>query len=136
MFGLLYFWDGQRELLDTNLKHPCSKFKVRTSGLRLGQEKNFQTSTLSRKQTKFEHVFLAILNFELCALNFGWPRLFVGFLLAAHRHAIASLNTGSLCCSEWILPNRTTESCAYISRSVYSYLVLVLALGYLGEWEV
>ena len=28
------------------------------------------------------------------------------------------------------------ESCAYFSRSVYSYLVLVLALGYLGEWEV
>ena len=25
---------------------------------------------------------------------------------------------------------------AYISRFVYSYLVLVLALGYLGVWEV
>ena len=30
-----------------------------------------------------------------------------------------------------------TESCVYTSRSVsYSYLALVLALGYLGEWEV
>jgi hypothetical protein len=59
---------------------------------------------------------------EMCAVVFVRDR---------KRHAIASLNTGSLCCSEWILPNRTTESCAYISRSVYSYLVLVLALGVL-----
>ena len=50
---------------------------------------------------------------EMCAVVFVRDR---------KRHAIASLNTGSLCCSEWILPNRTTESCAYISRSVYSYL--------------
>ena len=51
---------------------------------------------------------------EMCAVVFVRDR---------KRHAIASLNTGSLCCSEWILRNRTTESCAYISRSVYSYLV-------------
>ena len=50
------------------------------------------------------------------------PESAVVFVRDRKRHAIASLNTGSLCCSEWILPNRTTESCAYISRSVYSYL--------------
>jgi hypothetical protein len=56
----------------------------------------------------------------------------VVFVRDRKRHAIASLNTGSLCSSEWILPNCTTEPCAYFSRSVYSYLVLVLALW--GIW--
>ena len=71
------------------------------------------------------------------------PESAVVFVRDRKRHAIASLNTGSLCCSEWILRNRTPESCAYIvifrarrRPAVYSYLVLVLALGYLGEWEV
>ena len=75
---------------------------------------------------------------EMCAVVFVRDR---------KRHAIASLNTGSLCCSEWkqhglfvLLPN-TSKSYYGIVRllfafPVYSYLVLVLALGYLGEWEV
>jgi hypothetical protein len=33
------------------------------------------------------------LNFELCALNFGWPRLFVGFLLAAHTQLLPRRKT-------------------------------------------
>ena len=66
------------------------------------------------------------------------PESAVVFVRDRKRHAIASLNTGSLCCSEWMDTSKSyyTELCAYFSRSVYSYRVLVLALGYLGEWEV
>ena len=66
---------------------------------------------------------------EMCAVVFVRDR---------KRHAIASLNTGSLCCSEWMDTSKSYYGIVrlHFAFRLDSYLVLVLALGYLGEWEV
>ena len=66
------------------------------------------------------------------------PESAVVFVRDHKRHAIASLNTGSLCCSEWMDTSKSYYGIVrlHFAFRLDSYLVLVLALGYLGEWEV
>ena len=61
------------------------------------------------------------------------PESAVVFVRDHKRHAIASLNTGSLCCSEWILRNRTTE---FRVPSIRTWCWCLRWGRYLGEWEV
>ena len=65
------------------------------------------------------------------------PESAVVFVRDRKRHAIASLNTGSLCCSEWM---DTSKSYYGIVRLLFAFRLFVPGVGDcvgdLGEWEV